>query len=675
MNASRYTTRLVAGVLLLAMGVFAAGCDFANGDFLEEEPKGSLSGGVVENQKGVETLLIGAYSALSPTDGGTVAIAGNLAWTADPSHWPYGAVSADVAQKGSVPNDQTEVNLLQTNRFDPTNGYFDGLWSNRFEGVSRANGVLETLRAADDVPPSEASRIAGEARFLRAYFYFDLKKNFDNVPWIPAGTDDFNQPNNVNEEIIWPEIENDLRFAIQNLPETQSDQARANKWAAAAFLGKAHVFQGEWDAARAVFSGGVDSLDIPAGGVIENGVTASGVAYDLTEEYSANFNAVRQGADNPEIVFSVEMTGEDGSGDIPNSWAGYKLNYPHGGNAAPFGCCGFFLASHDLVNSYKTTAEGLPRPDGFGQAFNGMDAVLKNDQGLAFTEQYTPPTDASLDPRLDWTVGRRGVPFHDHGPHPGKRYIRGSSSNYAGPYSTKKHIWRQANASVASNPNSWAPGTAVDYPSMRFAGVLLLAAEAEINGGGSMSQALEYVNRVRERAANPDGFVDNSMNAAFAAATISDDSELTSLDVSQNDWVVDEGSNSTFVLIGSDPSDMSNWNEYPNPADNYNVEPYTMAEFTSGAGALRKVHFERKLELALEGHRLYDLIRWNGRWSGQQTQSMEQRMNGYFDYQGGMTNDVEGASFQHDILPIPQTQIDNSTQEGEPVLTQNPQYQ
>jgi hypothetical protein len=655
-----YLKTTLITLVALSIGGLLTSCD----SFLSEEPKGSLSGSVVENEKGVETLLIGTYSALSPTDGGTLAIAGGLAWTADPAHWPYGAVASDVAQKGSEPTDQQEANSLMDHSWTPTNGYFNGLWQNRFEGVARANSVLQALDNAEGIPDATATRMRAEARFLRAYFYFDLKKNFGNVPLVTDTTEDFNQPNDIENEIIWPQIESDLRFAAQNLPVEMPDQARANKWAAASFLAKAHVYQQDWGAAKALFNGSPDLLN--GQNIIQNGATASGVSYALEEQYSTNFNAATQGSDNSEIIFGVEMTGTDGSGDMANSWAGYKLNYPQG--VAPFGCCGFFLGSYDLVNSYKTTASGLPNPDGFNTAFNGMDKYLKNTMGDAPDDKFTPATNASLDPRLDWTVGRRGVPFHDHGPHPGTRYIRADES-YAGVYTAKKHVWRRANTDIANNPNSWAPGTGVDYPSMRFADVLLMAAEAELQAGnGSVDQARQYVNDVRSRAANSNGYVNNSMNEAYALAVVDNEADMLDTSPSAFDWVVRTDRNSTFMFLGGDASNIDNWNEYPNPVSNYNIDTYSMAEFTSGVSPLRKVHFERKLELAMEGHRFYDLARWD---------RAESRMNEYFDYQGEMTTDVDPSDTYRGagIFPIPQSQIDISTVDGEQLLKQNPQYQ
>jgi hypothetical protein len=118
------------------------------------------------------------------------------------------------------------------------------------------------------------------------------------------------------------------------------------------------------------------------------------------------------------------------------------------------------------------------------------------------------------------------------------------------------------------------------------------------------------------------------------------------------------------MYLGSGPAtDASNWNEYPNPADTYNVDTYSQAEFANNP--LEKIHFERKLELAMEGHRFFDLVRW---------ERAEERMNDYYNYQGALTSDVRGASFQNSVFPIPQTQIDLSVQDGEPLLQQNPGY-
>lgn len=104
------------------------------------------------------------------------------------------------------------------------------------------------------------------------------------------------------------------------------------------------------------------------------------------------------------------------------------------------------------------------------------------------------------------------------------------------------------------------------------------------------------------------------------------------------------------------------------PAANYTIELYTAAQFGSQEDALKAIYFERKLELAMEGHRFFDLVRW---------EIAEQELNAYFDYQGSITQDVKDGSFsapKNNYYPIPQRQIDLSVKDGEPMLKQNPGY-
>src|SRR4030095_631372 len=98
-----------------------------------------------------------------------------------------------------------------------------------------------------------------------------------------------------------------------------------------------------------------------------------------------------------------------------NGNIGDILNYPFGGG--PGACCGFFQPSQWLVNHFKTDpVTGLPDPDHFD------DVNIKNDEGIESTDHFTTET-VTLDPRIDWTVGRRGIPYLDWGPHPGKIWM------------------------------------------------------------------------------------------------------------------------------------------------------------------------------------------------------------------------------------------------------------
>ena len=559
-------------------------------DFLEKPALGALDENIIANEAGVEKMLIGAYGALD----------GLGSWEAAPTNWIYGSVAGGEAHKGSDGADQPAINSIATFTADPSNGFLNTKWRAMYEGISRANATLKLLAQAEDIIDANRQRIEGEARFLRAHYYFELKKMFNMVPLIDETTTDFNQPNNVD---IWPAIEADLKFAMDNLPNTQSQVGRANKWAAASYLGKAYLYQKKYAEAKGIFDQ-----------VITSGVTSNGLKYGLVDKFKENFDAANE--NNKESIFAIQMVANDGTGGIANANQGEMLNYPYN---SPFRCCGFFQPTVDLANSYRTNAQGLPYLDNYN------NSPLKNDQGIASNEAFTPDTQP-VDPRLDWTVGRRGIPFLDWGAHPGQAWIREQVT--AGPYSSKKHIYWQATADTYSDQSSWAPGSAINVMLIRYADVLLMAAEAEAQLG-NLPQAQEYVNQVRARAAKPENRVYQYANPNNPMA----------------------GFSST-------------------PAANYNVAPYPNGYFT-GLGqqkALEAIYFERKIELALEGHRFFDLVRWG---------KAAEELNAFFSYEGALLPDVRGGKFitgRHEYFPIPQRQIDLHTTSGVSTLKQNPGY-
>ncbi len=568
--------------------------------FLDQPALGSLDDNVVTDQAGVEKLLIGAYAALDGQQDADNALGGGGPWEASPDDWVYGTVAGGEASKGSFGGDQPAIDQIVKFISNPTNGFYNTKWKATYEGVARCNNTLRILQNVEDISDADRNNIAGQARFLRGHYYFELKKMWNMVPWIDETTENPKQPNDVD---IWPMIEADFQFAYDNLPATQGDFGRANKWAAASYLGKTYLFEKKFTEARDIFNT-----------VIASGVTSDGTKYALIPLFKDNFDAATE--NNSETVFDIQMVAKDGTSTIANSNQGDKLNFPYN---SPFRCCGFFQPSQDLMNSYKTDANsGLPDLDNYNQN------PVKNDMGVGISDPFTPYT-GSLDPRADWTIGRRGIPYHDWGNHPGAAWIREQS--YGGPYAPKKNIYRQATQDLYADQSSWAPGTAINVHIIRYADVLLMAAEAEAQAG-SLMNAMDYVNIVRERAANPDGFLKKYNDP---------DSPLDGFN-SQN-------------------------------AANYNIEPYTSAQFASQESALKAIYFERKLELAMEGHRFFDLVRWG---------IAEQTLNAYFAYQGNITTDVRGGKFipgKNDYYPIPQAQIDLSVDaSGEPTLKQNPGY-
>lgn len=592
--------RLIFIFIFILVGHVFLACDK---EFLNKPAQGALSDDQLSNKAGVESLLTGAYAALDGqkyANSSAINLSGSSAWEAPADNWIYGSIAGGDAHKGSNGADQPSIDLIAKFTTDASNGFLNSKWKTVYEGVTRANSVLYYLAKATDVTDEEATNFEGQARFLRAHYYFELKKMFNMVPWIDETTTDYNQPNTTD---IWPKIEEDFLYAFNNLPATQSDVARANKWAAGAYLGKTYLYEKKYSAAKEIFDQ-----------VINQGQTSNGLKYNLVANFHDNFDAATE--NNAESVFAIQMVANDGTGTIANANQANMLNFPYN---SPFRCCGFYQPSQDLVNSYRTDANGLP----YLEDYNSH--AVKNDMGLSSASEFTPDA-GTLDPRLDWTVGRRGIPYLDWGNHPGANWVREQVNG--GPYAPKKNIYWQETASIYSDQNSWAPGTAINLLIIRFADVLLMAAEAEAQLG-NLGQAETYVNLVRARAANTSGWVYKYM----------DDSDPMG------------GFSST-------------------PAANYNISVYPAGTF-AGQGqeyALNAIYFERKLELAMEGHRFFDLSRWG---------IAEETLNNYFEYETKITNDLVGGHFtkgKNEYYPIPQRQIDLQTTDGKSSLTQNTGY-
>jgi hypothetical protein len=585
--------------LLLSMLLVAV--TFSCKKALEQPALGSLSEAIVANKSGVNALLVGAYAALDGMQGSDQGFGGSEAWQASPSNWVFGSIAGGEASKGSDGGDQPAIDPIANFYSDANNAYYNGKWKALYEGVSRTNNVLKLLAKATDITDAEKASVSGQARFLRGHFYFELKKMWNMVPYIDETTSNFNQPNNVD---IWPNIVADLQFAYDNLPATQSEIGRANKWAAGAYLAKAYLYQHKFTEAKALF-------DV----VIPQGTTSSGLKYGLNPQFHYNYDPSRE--DNLEVVFAIQMAANVDANGPSNANNGDMLNFPYGG---PFGCCGFFQPSIDLVNHFRTNpVTGLP----YLTDYNNFP--IKNDMGIKSSQSFTPDA-GTVDPRLDWTAGRRGIPYLDWGLFEGESWTRDQS--YGGPYAPKKNIYTQANVETDADLTSWAPGSSINYLVIRFADVLLMAAECEAQVG-SLAKAEEYVNLVRARAANPQGFVYKYKN--------------------NNDPT---GGYSTV------------------PAANYKVSVYPAGDFGSKGKdyALNSIYYERKLELAMEGHRFFDLVRWG---------TAESELTAYFGYEGKLTSDVARGKFtkgKNDYYPIPQRQIDLSQSGGSPVLKQNPGY-
>ncbi|MEI9944985.1 MAG: hypothetical protein WDN26_12310 [Chitinophagaceae bacterium] len=168
---------------------------------------------------------------------------------------------------------------------------------------------------------------------------------WNKVPYIDETVTDFKVSNEVD---IWPNIEADFKFAMDNMPALQKYKGQANKWTAACYLAKAYMFEKKFAEAKALLN-----TIIPATyGGSGNGVTSQGVPYALMANFDANFDA---GTENsPEHIFQIQFSANDGSnggnaniGDIASQPNFYPLTSYQQTWKQP---------SFNLVNAFKTSA-------------------------------------------------------------------------------------------------------------------------------------------------------------------------------------------------------------------------------------------------------------------------------------------------------------------------------
>jgi len=558
-------------------------------DYLNVEPKASLSEGNLANKTGVDGILIGCYKAMTGSITGEY---GGYNWG------PFFDNPSDDRSTGTY-------NFLATGN--------NSRWVYCYTVIQRCNDVLRVVKKAVEaktVTEVDALQFEGEAKFIRGLFsMMYLVGTFgDMVPWIDE-TISFSNGNYMvaNDKSLWPLVESDLQFAANNLTETNAQVGRANEWAAKAFLAKALIWQLKYNEAKPILED-----------IITNGKTVNGKKYALNDQYWWNFNTVNK--HGPECIFAIQNEVNTGA------WGGNAADMYNGTYYGPAtGCCGWLTPSEDLVNAYQTDeVTGLPK-----LFFGYRNSPMASDQGISSATLFTPTT-VPLDSRLDWCVGRRGIPYLDWGNHPGMSWIRFPPTE--GAYSAKKNIASQAK--VAQERQNQQTTNA--YNLMRYAEILLMAAETEVEIG-SLSKAEEYVNMVRARAANPVSWVYKYLD---------------------------------------DTKPMGGFST--TPAANYKVGLYTGQFAGNGKTYAREAVFmEYRLELALEHHRWNILQRRNKLEPGY----MATTLNSYLEWRknqpGIVTSYVAPYQFvagKHEIWPIPQTQIDLMVVKGASLLKQNPGY-
>ena len=459
-------TLFVASFAIFALTV---ACD---DEFLTKEPQAALSGPALNNAAGVEGKLISAYSTLSG-----YGMSNATTWYYSTWAWIFGSISSDDALKGTDAGDQPEHSFIETYDFNTFNVHNRDKWRSGYWGAARANDVIQSAEAAEDLSATRKAEIIGEAKFIRGWQHFEMQKMYRTPKYVGSenfSLDDLDASKVPNSGKIWAQIEQDFADAAAALPATQGQVGRASKWAAKAYLAKAKIFQSDWSGAEPIL------MDI-----INNG------PFELVDNFEDNYLVATR--NNKESIFEIQYAVSSADTNASNAEIG--LAHPY---IAPWGCCGFLQAPQDLVDFFQTDANGLPLLDESWKTNH-----ITNPTGANIGQPIGNP---SVDPRLDHTVGRPGILFKNH--HIMQvDYVR--DLTYAGPYFSKKHIAEPEGFGIGG----WGNISANNFRIMRLGHVILWAAEAKMELG-KLEESRALINRLRARAANPAGFVPGATQGA-----------------------------------------------------------------------------------------------------------------------------------------------------------------
>ena len=429
-------------ILYLASLFAVAGGTIACDDFLNEPVNGqqSLDSYFVTEDEAA-SYLNGCYNALT-----------FYGWWQVQNFWIMTDMCSDDMWMGNLAQSQSDyISLAHYQGIGQSNGPLNNYWMHRYKGILSCNVAINRIPNAHFQDQSKQQRFIGEAKFLRAYYYFELVKNFGGVPIV----DDFKMPDEVagieraSAEEVWALVEKDFKEAAEVLPVSYSSEVgRATKYAALSFLGKALVYQGKWEEAAKVLNE-----------VINSGTYA--LMEDFGDVWSVDTN------NNKESIFEMQTKFDET----------YAL-----GNALS-------VVSANRTEVNDGWAWGLPTSD-LEKAFI--------DEG-----DYE---------RLKWTIIKNGATEIAGEPDfeelVAKQYEAQSSQHkdmVEGTYYISPDVHKSARVSrklyipYKKRPSKWSQDfIPLNIRLLRYADVLLLAAEAEAELGKS-AEACNHLNQVRER--------------------------------------------------------------------------------------------------------------------------------------------------------------------------------
>lgn len=450
-------------------------------DFLDDQkPQGVLDSDMVKDPSNVDNLVISAYAVFTTAEDINSSF----------SMWNFDVRSDDAYKGGNGTSDGDVFHQLEIEQgVLTTNWNINDMWVRLYNCISRVNSAISVLETTSDSYQLKAQRL-GEMKFLRAYAHFLLKRLYKNIPFIMDANlkqEDYNTLSNTefNNDEGWQQIINDVEYAYSVLPVKQTDKGRPSKAAAAAFLTKAYLYKAyrqDDPSSNQVTS--INREDLLKVIEYSNPDIYSAGGFDLEPDFHNNFRPETQYENGVESIWAMQYSINDGTKYGNLNWS-YGLIVPNIPGVTDGGC-DFYKPSQNLVNAYRTDADGHP----FIDTFNNKDYDLTQD----------------ADPRLFLTVGLTGLPYEFN-----SKYMMDASSTWSrsnglyGYYVTlKQNVDPDCGYLVKG---SWW-GTPMNRIVFRYADVLLERAEAyaQLNETG---EAIKLVNKIRLRAKQSTGMIAN----------------------------------------------------------------------------------------------------------------------------------------------------------------------
>lgn len=450
-------------------------------DFLDDQkPQGVLDSEMVKDPSNVDNLVISAYAVFTTAEDINSSF----------SMWNFDVRSDDAYKGGNGTSDGDVFHQLEIEQgVLTTNWNINDMWVRLYNCISRVNSAISVLETTSDSYQLKAQRL-GEMKFLRAYAHFLLKRLYKNIPFIMDANlkqEDYNTLSNTefNNDEGWQQIINDVEYAYSVLPVKQTDKGRPSKAAAAAFLTKAYLYKAyRQDDAASNKVTSINREDLLKVIEYSNPDIYSAGGFDLEPDFHNNFRPETQYENGVESIWAMQYSINDGTKYGNLNWS-YGLIVPNIPGVTDGGC-DFYKPSQNLVNAYRTDADGHP----FIDTFNNKDYDLTQD----------------ADPRLFLTVGLTGLPYEFN-----SKYMMDASSTWSrsnglyGYYVTlKQNVDPDCGYLVKG---SWW-GTPMNRIVFRYADVLLERAEAyaQLNETG---EAIKLVNKIRLRAKQSTGMIAN----------------------------------------------------------------------------------------------------------------------------------------------------------------------